>query len=695
MSLLDTSFSPIMTTSDHNIPDGFFSEALKHSTKYDRGVGYFSAGWLQMVARGLTHFAENGGQARIITSPLLTDADWNALQSGEEAKHDEILKQALLDTVQDLRQALSRDVRAALSWLVADGVLSFKLAVPQNQLAGEFHDKFGIFTDRDENQISFNGSNNETINGTLHNYESFTIFNNWTDAYIPMVQNHAQRFERLWSNEDSNLRVYNLPEAARQAIIRVRDEGDPRPYNLPSRLKAHYSGYFSAELWDHQNEAIRAWEENNRHGILAMATGSGKTRTAIAAAERCPELMMLVIVAPKNELVKQWQKELSTYTNLPEPILVFEESYQWQDLLFNKVLQGHYTDWQQPLVVIGSLKSISSDRFLSIMDDATVPIKTMIIVDEVHNVGAPSYRKILRDDFMWRLGLSATPERPFDELGSQTIMNYFSGTVYEYSMARALSEGRLTPYNYYVYPAYLSSDEYDEYQHLTRKIISARNRADKDAITYYTNQAVDGDGENVERLLFQRANILKECADKRNALDAVLKKHPPQRCLIYCADVDQLEEMSKVLNQQQIIHQKYIGRTESTQRISALDAIAQKRIPALLAIKCLDEGIDVPSVDQAVLVASSTNKREFIQRRGRILRKSPDKKIATMIDIIALPPQSTGFGGRNMLMGELARATHIAQLAKNHHSCLLKIEEYVQPYGVKLTELLSHGENNG
>lgn len=684
-----------MTTSDHNIPDDFFSEALKRSIKYDRGVGFFSAGWLKMIANGMMAFAENGGQARIITSPILSEADWEALHIGAEARYDEILKRTLLNTVEELREMLSKDTRAALSWLIADGVLTFKIAIPQNQLVGEFHAKFGIFTDSENNQVSFNGSNNESINGLSQNYEFLNIANSWTEAYKSTVDMYSMLFERLWQNEDPNLRVYNLPEAARQAIIQIRDEDDSRPYKPPSRLKSHYSNYFSAELWDHQNEAIRAWEKNKRHGILGMATGSGKTRTAIAAAERSPELMMLIVAVPRTNLVEQWAEEIGKHSRFPESLLVYANSEKWQDLLFNQILIGNHTNWKKPLIIIGTLQSLSGDRFNSILEDVEIPEKTLIIVDEVHNVGAPSYRKILNSEFVWRLGLSATPERPFDEMGSQAINDYFSGTVYEYSMERALSEGRLTPYNYFVYPAYLSDDEYNEYQQLTRRIIAARNRSANDATSLYTSQSVDGDGANVERLLFQRANILKRCADKGNVLDKVLDNHPPNRCLVYCADNDQLEDMSHILNRHQIVHLKYTANTSSQQRKDALNAVAEKRVPVLLAIDCLDEGVDVPAVDQAIILASSTNKRQFIQRRGRVLRRSSDKKISTMIDIIALPPQAVGFAGKSMLMGELARATHIAKLAKNHHSSLLQIEEYVQPYGVMLTEILSQGENNG
>jgi superfamily II DNA or RNA helicase len=688
MGLKSLDFPVAMNTSEFDVIKSFFTPALQTSLRYDRGVGFFSSGWLRMVIDGMAQFAENGGQARIITSPILNDEDWEALQKGAAAYHDRILYQSLAQTIDSLRSTLERDVRSALSWLIADGVLTFKLAVPQNDLAGEFHAKFGVFTDAHGDKVSFNGSNNETVNGTLRNYESFDIFHSWNEAYVPFVKGHESRFERLWTNNDPNLRVYNLPEAARQAIIQIRDNDDERPYTLPPSIKSYYESVSPAILWDHQREAISAWEENNRVGILSMATGSGKTRTALSAAEKCPELSMLVIAVPRGNLVEQWAEELKQHTSFPEPILIYESSAAWQDKLFDALLAGDHSDWQAPLIVIGTMKSLSSDRFLSVIEDAGIPERTLLIVDEVHNVGAPSYQSILRSEFQWRLGLSATPERHFDEVGSAAIIEYFSGTIFIYSMAQALKDGRLTPYQYYVYPAYLSDEEFTEYQNLTRRIISMRSRTNDDSTTLHTNQMVDGDNRDVERLLFLRATILKRCAEKVDILDNALKRHPPHRCLIYCAETTQLKAVSEILNHNSTVHLKYTSQTSSNQRAEALQALEERRIPILLAIDCLDEGVDVPNVDQAIILASSTNRRQFIQRRGRVLRRSPGKRMATLVDVIALPPDTVGFEGKGMIRGELARATEIAQLAFNQHEALLQIEKYVQPYGILLTDLL-------
>lgn len=691
MSLKKYIFSTIIDTSENDITHDFLEPALSSSVLYDRGVGFFSSGWLTMIIDGISRFAENNGRARIITSPILDESDWGALLAGTEARADEILRESLERSIADIRTSLSQDVRIALAWLVADEVLTFKLAVPINKLSGEFHAKFGIFTDNNGNQVSFEGSNNETINGTVKNYEAFKVFSSWIPQFEPIVKADVKRFERLWQNQDNNLRVYNLPEAARQAIIKLRQDFE-RPYMIPERLRRITTLSESLPLWEHQEQAINSWEANGRVGLLSMATGSGKTRTALAAAERCPELSMLIIAVPKSNLVTQWADELEKHTSFPKPLLVFDASTQWQDKLFDRIRAGHRRGWTSPLVIIGNLDSLSGQRFQTLMNDAGIPQNTLLVVDEAHNAGAPTYRRILDDRFIWRMGLSATPARHFDEIGTSVIQSYFDETVYIYSMRNALEDGRLTPYEYHVYAAELTEDEYNEYLRLTQRIIMLRNQSNKN-ITYQSQNRLDGDHKDIEMLLMRRARILKKTASKRVAVDQIIRDFELTRSLIYCADSDQLEDIRQIIRQHQLPHTIYIGDTPREDRELALDALGRGNIPVLLAIDCLDEGVDVPAVREAIIVASSTNKRQFIQRRGRVLRRIPEKTLAILIDVIAIPPLSVGNEGKKLLSNELARAKEMAELAKNRYEALLQVQRYTEPFGVMLSELLS-GESD-
>ncbi|WP_263809158.1 DEAD/DEAH box helicase family protein [Salinibacter sp.] len=692
MSLRDAVPAHTIDTSSHDIVDDFFVPMLQNAKRYDRGVGYFSSGWLRAHAQGMVEFAENGGRARWITSPNLTEADWEHLRKGEHARRDAVLREALAQNIEDLEQSLKQDTLSALAWMVADGILDFRLALPHEKLShGEFHDKFGIFEDKEENRVSFNGSYNDSKQG-LRNYESLKIFCSW-DQRREWVENDIKRFETLWGNDDPNVQVFKLPEAARARIINFRS--DKRPYPEPEEPLTYPTDYGderveepSLELWSHQKEAIQKWEENGRVGLWNMATGSGKTIAALAAAERQPKLELLVVAVPTNNLVEQWEEELLKFTDFPEPMRIYGSSARWQDRLFNKMRAAHRNGWPEPLVLIGSLDSLSRIPFQSVITDAGLPEHAMLIADEVHNVGAPTYQRILKSDFSMRLGLSATPERHFDEEGTETIMEYFGGEIFAYTMREALDDNRLSPYTYHTCAAPLSVEEYEEYLNLTRRILAERS-SDQEGTTLFTNNKVDEDSDDVEQLLYERARILKKATAKTDLLADILDEHPFERGLIYCADKEQLQEVHEILRDLELVHLKYIGETPKEERRTALKALANGQVPAILAIDCLDEGVDVPAADTAIILASSTNERQFVQRRGRVLRKASDKDHATLIDVLALPPPSLGRDGKWILKSELARAKTMAELADNHYEALRQLKQHTKQYGVLLTELLS------
>lgn len=701
--LPELNFPLTLNTSDHDLHADFFVPALRASVRYDRGVGFFSSGWLRAASEGMADFAANGGRARWVTSPVLSLFDWEALLQGDEARRDDVLKARLHEAVArglaDLGALINEETRSALAWMVADEVLSFRLALPVGRLEdGDFHDKFGVFVDAEGNSVSFNGSYNDSIQGT-RNYESLKIFPGWHDAFAPLVEADAARFERLWNGFDPNVRVYDLPEAAREHILQLRSS--PRPYPKPPWVEEVSServttppdvanvSEVKGDLWPHQRAAIEAWERNGRRGLLAMATGSGKTRAALAAAEGCEGLQLLLVAVPRKNLVEQWAREMQTHTSLPTPILVYENASGWQDRLFGRLRIAAQS--KTPVVAVGTLASLSGERFASVLEDAGVPPCALLLVDEVHNAGAPVHQRVLDERFGWRLGLSATPTRHFDECGSSLLLSYFDGTVYTYDMAQALADGRLTPYTYGIYGAPLSSREYDEYQELTARICALRGGDDE--VSYATHNRLDSDNDEIEQLLFRRARILKKCASKRDVLKRALREHPPRRCLIYCADNEQLGEVCSLLREEGIGYGTYTAHTGGQEREQTLNALDEGHIPALVAIDCLDEGVDVPSVDMAIILASSTNKRQFIQRRGRILRRAPGKSRAALLDVIALPPPGVGAKGKRMLRGELARAKEMAELALNRDAALLQVKACTQPYGVLLTELLS-GESH-
>ena len=693
--LADLEFKTEYRSDTDDLIRDFYLPCLGRSALYRRAVGYFTSRGLSLAARGVTALIDGGGRMLLVASPLFDPEDLEAIERGYLARDDAVLR-ALLREIESAGNSCVRDRLGYLAWLVAEGRLDVRIAVPQDDrgrlCAGIYHEKLGIFSDRQENAVAFTGSLNETASGLIDNFEATDVFCSWRDPER-RVENKIANFQRLWKDATARLSVRPFPDAVKDQLLRYRPKKRPQTEEATWIPFPPHSDIFPVGLWNHQIKAVRAWEESGRRGIMNMATGSGKTITALTAAQRCPELIILVIVVPSTALVKQWDEELRRHAYFPAAVLVYESSNRWQDLLFSKLRAVGTRFCEPPVVVIGTMNSIAGPKFQSVLADADLHGSSLIVADEVHNIGAPTYQRSLIPYFKWRLGLSATPSRHFDELGSQAIREYFGATVFCYDMRRAIADSLLCRYRYFVCPAYLDDTEFEEYVELTRRIIQLRGETSEE-VTVRTDNPLDGDSAEVKQLIFRRSGILKKCRSKIAALDSALKAHPLSRGLIYCADMDQLSQATELLERRKTTYLRYTAETTQRRRASSLKAIEAGHVRAIVAIKCLDEGVDVPAVDEAVIIASSSNKREFIQRRGRILRKASGKSEATLIDIVALPPLSAGDRFRWMLYGEMARVKEMAELALNKYDALMAVKNCAAPYGVMLTDLMS-GEGDG
>jgi hypothetical protein len=465
MSLRDLALQCEYRSDQTNTISDFYVPCFKESTAYWRAVGYFTSQGLLLAAKGLAEFLKHGGRMHLVASPWLDEEDVEALVKGYEAR-EEIVQRAMLRPFDELAavdiSGLLRHRLECLAWLVAEERLEIKLALPLTKLlAGErgiYHEKVGLFFDQQGNTVAFTGSPNETLGGLVSNFESIDVFWSWDDPH-QRVQRKVENFRRLWENQTPKLVVLNFPEAARERLVRLRPPTMPSidmERGLEDVLRyisedTEVDGYARSKpharkaLWPHQQAAIAAWEEHERSGLVSMATGSGKTLTALGAAERCPSLQLLVIAVPRTNLVEQWAEVVRENTQLPEPVLVHETYAIWQERLFSRLRAATASGWRRSVVVIGTMRSLSGERFRSVLTDAGMPPQSLVIVDEVHNAGAPMYREILDARYAWRLGLSATPARHFDEEGTSCIYAYFGTLVYVYNLEQALADGLLSP----------------------------------------------------------------------------------------------------------------------------------------------------------------------------------------------------------------------------------------------------------
>jgi superfamily II DNA or RNA helicase len=689
LSLSEVYHPQFLDTSSSDLINDFFIPVLAKSEKYDRGVGYFSSGWLRLTAKGMKQFADNGGRARWVTSPILDEDDWEALQTGDSAREDPILRATLERNIHDLADTLEEDTLSALAWMVADEILDFRIALPRNKLdKGDFHDKFGIFTDAEGNQVSFNGSYNDSIQGT-RNYESIKIFCSWSPIFSPLVQSDSERFEKLWNNEDPNVRVFSLPEAAREQMLRLRQA--ERPYPEPQwarlhRLRELSAGYQSPrptipkqiQLRDYQQEAIDAWFANDCIGLLEMATGTGKTIASLGASIRLyanEKRLALIIACPYQHLVDQWHEEAIKFGYFP--LRAYKSRATWLDDLNEKIISYNHEDISH-LSVITTHATFSTEHFQESIDRIKEPV--LLIADEVHHLGSEIRRAYFPQSIQYRLALSATPDRWYDEEGTDELRAYFGPTVFELSLANAIGLS-LTEYYYFPMLVELTDQEMEEYKALSSKIgrIFARIKDNKKR----------KENERLAQLLIKRARILNTAENKLEVISKLVDEQKTiEHTLFYCAP-GQIDDVVRLLGWDKglSVH-RFTAMEDIPTRQTLLDKFAKGELQALVAMHCLDEGVDVPSTRSAFILASSSNPRQFIQRRGRVLRKAPGKDFAVIYDLITIPPpvaeldDSSVAAERSILRRELRRFAEFADSAINTQAAYETIWELAQQFGV-------------
>ncbi|QKY16857.1 DEAD/DEAH box helicase family protein [Halorubrum sp. CBA1229] len=656
----------VIDTSDVDFVEAFYNPLLSRSVEYKRGVGYFTTNWLRSASRGIAELADNGGTAKWIMSPMLEKDDWDAIKRGEAAKKDEILRSELKDEIRDLQYDLEYQTRNAIAWMIADGLLEIRFAIPEQKLHGDFHDKFGIFRDPDGNKVAFHGSKNDSAHA-FENYEAYSIDCDWlSERDAEGVSLQEKRFDEIWEGQKANLNVIPLPEGIEQDIADLRDR-DHRPYENPEE------GGDNITLRPYQREAVDSWFANQNRGLFRMATGTGKTFTALGAMdefiEQTVKPMLVVIAVPYTHLANQWKEELEKFGYSNPKFLYGSANTEWKADL-SRLLSDLALGLGSDQLVITTHTTLASEYFRDQIQRSGC--ETLLIADEVHGLGSSHRREALLDEYEYRIGLSATPERHYDEEGSEYLLDYFGDIVFEYSLGEAIPEF-LTPYDYYPIIVELTEEEMEDYSSLSKRLAKA-----------YASD--DADEELVNRLAMKRANIIKSAENKYVSLRSVLKSiGEPDHLLVY-TNSQQIDHVQDILNELGIRQHKFTYREDDTERQRLLNSFDEGDVDALVAMKCLDEGVDVPSTKQAILMSNTGNPMQFIQRRGRVLRKYPGKEKALIYDFIVVPTmnptQQIADSEKNILRKELRRFEEFAENARNEHAARNEIEEIRMEYSI-------------
>lgn len=653
-----------------DIAKDFYLPAMRCARDYDRAVGFFRSAAFIIAWPALREFVGHGGHMRILCSQVLSADDVEALDAGYTARVDETFAARLRNEVESLLadEAMGAPARV-LAALVAIGVLEFKIAILRHGLRSSppriFHDKLGILRDQEGFVVIFKGSMNETWSGLASdgNLESVDVACSWLGGRdLERTREESKYFADLWCSVYPGLDVRPFPDTARELLVSAADADWEGTVQRLLEEQARPPGD-SATVWDakgrtlkpHQAAGLAAWETNGRAGILAFATGAGKTFTALhAIRDSLRQGEIPVVVVPDITLFTQWGEELSRLAEFCEAriLRVGAGNSYWREVI---------RDWTAPdgapRIILATVQVARSDSFRG---NLTPGAHLFLVADEVHRLGSPTNQALLDERvFGPRLGLSATPERAGDPAGTAVILSYFRGVLEpRYTLADAVRDNVLAHYFYRPHTVGLTADESADWQRISRRIAQLHSRSRMSGLL----------DEQIEKLLFARARIIKQATAKVPLAIEVLGAEyvRGQRWIVYCDDQDQLGAVVAALARAGYTAMPYHSAMEGdrVETLRWLDRFGG----IVVAIKCLDEGVDIPSVTHALILASAKNPREFIQRRGRVLRTAPNKTLAYIHDAIVVPPRTFDAdedGADPITAGELARAIEFAGSADN------------------------------
>lgn len=736
----------------HDVANEFFAPVLACSKIYKRSVGFFSSTSLEIITKGISSLVKNGGKIQIVASPKLSEEDIEAIRIGYDKK-SEIIEKRLLGELESKEENYFTNQRFnLLANLIAKDILSIKIAFKDNgSLVGIYHEKLGVFEDFEGNKIAFDGSMNESKTAMCYNYESINVYCGWLSEDKSRVELKIKAFDNIWNNTEENLKVVEFPSLTK----RILDKYKTKDFNTEEiaeklesldktedRRKVEYKiDHTNLEgneelkiaqirsniptipqdihLYDYQKEAIENLKENNFCGIFDMATGTGKTLTGLGAVTRCSEEhennLAVIVVAPYQHLVEQWVEDIERF-NI-KPIIAYSTSSQknWKDRLKRAIRDKKLRLKDKEFFLLVTTNATFKSNFVQDQIN-NIDGDILLVIDEAHNVGSVEFKKYLDSKFKYRLALSATLDRHNDEEGTDFLHNYFGKVCIHYDLERAIDENKLTPYKYFPVLVYLTEEELSEYKQISAEMINhlKKNKSGKMELDTYG-----------QKLAIKRSRIV---AGAQNKLDVFREQILPYKdktnILVYCGattvlpDSDSYSnnedfEKSEMGERQIIAITKIMGnemnmevsRFTSEEDIETRKVITERfkseKLQAIIAIKCLDEGVNIPSIKTAFILASTTNPKEYIQRRGRVLRKWPGKKYAELYDFVTLPrvldtvlnyTKEEIKGDLSLVKNELRRIKEFSSIAMNKMDSLSLIDEIQSTY--QITDKDLYGDNN-
>ena len=403
-----------------------------------------------------------------------------------------------------------------------------------------------------------------------------------------------------------------------------------------------------------------------------MATGTGKTFTALKALEKLYEEdknILTVIACPFAPILNQWKKDIKKMNLGKVHIFYGTANSTWRKEFDHLNHQIHLDiEFSQPNIILTSHDTFSMDDFIERIEGCK--IKKCLIVDEMHHVGAKGYNRGVRiPKYDYKLGLSATPARHMDYEGSKNLIDQFGGIVSQFTISDALLKinpktGKtfLTPYCYRPIPVELNEKEKKKYKTISKQIASA-----------YHNKNIENKKDRLNNLFRKRKKIINKAENKYVVLREIIRDlDHKNHLIIFCNDSQQVNKVKKILHEEGYNYKHQFTQFEDPKKREViLKDFDAGRCEAIVSIKVLDEGVDVPSADQVIIMSSTNNPAEYIQRRGRVLRRYEGKEKADIYDLCVIDEEI-----ETITEKEGNRMFEFSKIAKNKKQCFNLLKKW-------------------
>lgn len=667
---------------EDNFDEDFLVPSYKGSILYERGAGFFSLNSLVGSFSGITKFIENDGVINLVCSPRLSEQDIALIAASLD---ENIVTSHIISLVEQEYGDIDVDKMDVICNMIDERRLNIKIAfMPQ----GLYHEKFGIFTDEEGNKVFYSGSNNETLSARISNYESFSTFQSWeSEKEKRIIKVYSDHFDKLWKNAQPGLIVMDFPEALKKELF----DRFKKSSSLQAALEAYQNKVSGKKiLYPFQRKAIDEFFLNNCCHFFEMATGTGKTFTTVKLIEefmnRIDGKLFVMICVPQIDLQVQWKAALENEGFNDLILLGGINSGNTEDAISDAVIMGCQA--KQHVVCIAV-----NDTYFSKVHNRLRNIKNLfVVVDEAHNL-TPNYQSKLTSRIKYRLGLSATIQR-FDSEETKSIIEYFTlGTTapYYYGIEEAIENGFLSHYEYHPLIVRMNEEEFEQYQKKTAVLA-----------TELSKEEWDRDYDLISKLRTDRSLIVKKTSSKLDKLEELTRgNYSFRNAVVYCGqgkdketDEPIIDSVTKILSTAGLDVSTFTSKTEN--RPEVLRSFENGYYDTLVAIKCFDEGVDVPKLDKIYIMASDSQLRQTVQRRGRVLRvcKETGKTLAYIYDMVVLPVlgRLSDIGVQSLIINEFRRVREYGRLANNKKEIENFTTEYLELYNIKEEDF--DNENN-